>query len=87
MIKTILVTGGAGYVGAVLIPKLLKNNYTVKVLDWYLYDPHVFDSFKKDRKIRVKITEAVYENDSFVIKRVVPEGKKEMNYEEFLRWN
>src|SRR3989338_5841112 len=51
MIKTILVTGGAGYVGAVLISKLLKNNYTVKVLDWYLYDPHVFDSFKKDRKI------------------------------------
>lgn len=26
---------------------------------------------------RIKITEAIYENDSFIIKRVIPEGKKE----------
>ncbi len=42
---------------------------------------------KKDKKIRIKITEAAYENNSFIIKRVIPEGKKEISYEEFLKWN
>ena len=35
--KKVFVTGGAGYVGAVLIPKLLEQGYQVKVLDLYLY--------------------------------------------------
>lgn len=36
-LKTVLVTGGAGYVGAVLTPRLLRAGYRVKVLDLYLY--------------------------------------------------
>ena len=39
----VLVTGGAGYVGSVLVPKLLENGYEVKVLDLYLYGDHVLN--------------------------------------------
>jgi methionyl-tRNA formyltransferase len=46
-----------------------------------------FFTIKKDKRIRVKVVEAIYENNSFIIKRVVPEGRKEMSYDEFLRWN
>lgn len=44
--KKVLVTGGAGYVGAVLIPKLLKKGYSVKVIDLYIYGEDVLDSVK-----------------------------------------
>ncbi len=45
-IKTVLVTGGAGYVGAVLVPKLLKKGHKVKVLDLYIYGEEVFNAVK-----------------------------------------
>lgn len=45
-IETILVTGGAGYVGAVLVPTLLQKGYRVKVLDLYLYGDDVLSSVK-----------------------------------------
>lgn len=43
-VKTILVTGGAGYIGAVLVPHLLHKGYRVKVLDLYIYGDHVFQN-------------------------------------------
>jgi methionyl-tRNA formyltransferase len=39
---------------------------------------------QKDKQVRVKITHARYENDSFIIERVIPEGKKETDYKNFL---
>ena len=45
-LRTVLVTGGAGYIGAVLVPKLLCHGYRTKVLDLYLYGDGVLDELK-----------------------------------------
>ena len=44
--RNVFVTGGAGYVGSVLIPKLLKKGHRVKVIDLYLYGEDVLSSVK-----------------------------------------
>jgi len=63
-----------------------KNNWN-KYRAFYGWPGIFFFAIKKENKLRIKITKASYENNSFVIKRVIPEGKKEMSYEEFLKWN
>src|SRR3982751_2305910 len=39
--QNILITGGAGYVGCVLTPQLLKAGYNVTVYDTYWYEDHL----------------------------------------------
>jgi nucleoside-diphosphate-sugar epimerase len=46
MKRKIFLTGGAGYVGAVLVPKLLAKGYQVKVLDLYMFGEDVLSSEK-----------------------------------------
>lgn len=49
--KRVMVTGGAGYVGSSLIPKLLAAGYEVSVLDLYLYG-EVFADLKGNPALR-----------------------------------
>ncbi|MEK7589903.1 MAG: methionyl-tRNA formyltransferase [Patescibacteria group bacterium] len=44
-----------------------------------------FFAERNNKQIRVKITEADLEDGQLKIRKVVPEGKKEMDYEDFLR--
>jgi len=44
--RKIFLTGGAGYVGAVLVPKLMAKGYQVKVLDLYMFGEDVLSSEK-----------------------------------------
>ena len=48
----VLVTGGAGYVGSYLVPKLLAAGYPVNVLDLYLYGEEVLDAIRNNPYLR-----------------------------------
>src|SRR5438128_7623771 len=51
--KKVLVTGGAGYVGSVLVPKLLATGCDVTVLDLFLYGTDVFDTVRENPRLRL----------------------------------
>jgi nucleoside-diphosphate-sugar epimerase len=44
----VMVTGGAGYVGSVLVPKLLAAGHRVTVLDLYLYGDDIFSAYRNN---------------------------------------
>ena len=58
-----------------LPPSVLYNKFRA-----YATWPRIF--FFKNKK-RVIITDATLENNQFIIKKVLPEGKKEIRYDEF----
>jgi len=63
-----------------------KENYN-KYRAFYGWPGVYFFIIKNGKKIRIKIKEAIYENNTFIIKRITPEGKKEISYEDFLKQN
>lgn len=48
----ILVTGGAGYVGSLLVPKLLAAGHAVTVLDLYIFGPDIFAAHRSNPDFR-----------------------------------
>ena len=64
--KHIFVTGGAGYVGSVLIPKLLKKNYRVTVLDLMIYGEDVLPVHPKLTTVKGDI------RDQALLKKLLP---------------
>lgn len=60
-----------------------KNYLTIRAFD--VWPGTYFFVNKGNKKIRVKITDALFEDGTLTITRVIPEGKKEMDYEDFKR--
>lgn len=52
-INEVLVTGGAGYVGSVLVPKLLAAGYRVKVLDLFLFGEQALDDVREHENLEL----------------------------------
>ena len=68
--KKILVTGGDGYVGSVLVPKLLNAGYSVNVLDLYLFGKESLSKFRNNPKLNEFIGDI---RDVEAIKKAVKE--------------
>lgn len=62
-IKKVLVTGGAGYVGNVLVRYLLEKGYEIRIFDVLMYS----DVFLQDIKDRIEIIEGDIRNISFQV--------------------
>ncbi len=49
--ESVMVIGGGGYVGAVLVPQLIKAGYAVTVYDLFIYGVEVFDAVKDEPQL------------------------------------
>ena len=50
--KSIFITGGGGYVGSALVPKLLSLGYEVSVFDLFIFGDEVLDKHPKLKIIK-----------------------------------
>lgn len=62
--KKIFITGGGGYVGSSLIPRLLDQNYEVTVYDLFIYGQEVLKPHKNLRVIKGDIRDIILLNES-----------------------
>ncbi len=65
-IKSIYITGGAGYVGAMLVPRLLNEGYKVTVLDLMIYGEEVLKEHPNLTKIQGDI------RDQGILNQTIP---------------
>lgn len=63
--QTVLITGGAGYVGSVLVARLLALGYGVRVLDLYLYGRESLEGVRSDPRL-VEIRGDIRDRDLLV---------------------
>jgi len=64
--KSIFVTGGAGYVGSVLVPKLLAEGHRVTVLDLMIYGDNTLDDHPNLNKQKGDI------RDTELLQKIIP---------------
>ena len=68
--KTVLVTGAGGYIGSVLVPKLLADGYSVKAIDRYFFGR---DSLSEHENLQIlqedtrRIPKDLFDSVDFVI--------------------
>jgi nucleoside-diphosphate-sugar epimerase len=67
--RNILVTGGGGYVGAVLVPTLLEKGYAVRVLDLFIYGDHVLDEVKDNPNLELYKGDI---RDQSLLRKIIP---------------
>jgi len=53
MNSKILVIGGGGYLGTVLVERLLKENYYIRILDSFIYGKAAVEKYKTDKRIEI----------------------------------
>lgn len=61
-----------------------ETNYR-KILAYDVWPRAYFFTTRHDKQVRVIVTDAALEDGVLVLKKVIPEGKREMTYEEFVR--
>jgi nucleoside-diphosphate-sugar epimerase len=68
MKEKVLVIGGAGYLGSILVERLLEKQYPVKILDSFIYGKRSIEKYCNDN--RVEITEGDIRNIETVNKEM-----------------